>query len=473
MKKGFSDWSVVMLGTLILMMISFYNGYPLVYSDTGTYLYSGFDHFIPVDRPITYGLFVFVFSLKISLWTVVFVQNLITSYVLFETCKFLIRTAKLPFYFMFIMMFLTLFTGIGWYSNQIMPDFFAPVLILTIFLLIYNPSINVKKIAIYSIILIYSLIVHFSHFIIASILIAIIAFTEYVLYRKRNSNLYIPSFTRICLILSLVLSAWILLPTINLITEKKFIFSKGSHAFLMAHLVDTGVLNKYLKQNCNSEEYRNCKLCQYKDSLPKDLAAFLWDSKSPFHKTGGWINSQEEYNKIIYGMLKKPKYLTLNIFKSFIYGCDQLFKNEIGQGLSAYNSGSAPYGQMEWRFPAELNNYSNARQNIWNGASLNLQTLNLYHLLLNILSVFSLLVLFYTSLWKRIEKMPLKFLTFAVISIVVNAFVMAGLNAPCERFQARVVWLLPFALFILVVTNIGSIKSFLKAKIFETASGEQ
>ena len=42
------------IGALLLSLIGLYNGYPLVYSDTGTYIYSGFDMFIPVDRPLPF-----------------------------------------------------------------------------------------------------------------------------------------------------------------------------------------------------------------------------------------------------------------------------------------------------------------------------------------------------------------------------------------------------------------------------------
>jgi len=39
------------------------------------------------------------------------------------------------------------------------------------------------------------------------------------------------------------------------------------------------------------------------------------------------------------------------------------------------------------------------------------------------------------------------------MSILINSFVTAGLNSPCERFQARVVWLLPLAIIIILIEN--------------------
>lgn len=56
----------IIFGAFIIAFVGLFNGYPLVYSDTGTYIYSGFDRFIPADRPIVYGLFLKFFSFNFS-----------------------------------------------------------------------------------------------------------------------------------------------------------------------------------------------------------------------------------------------------------------------------------------------------------------------------------------------------------------------------------------------------------------------
>src|SRR6056297_1608751 len=78
------------IGTVILSIVGLFNGYPLVYSDTGTYIYSGFNYFIPNDRPVSYGLFIKFFSLSYSAWFVILIQNLITAFVLFELINLII-----------------------------------------------------------------------------------------------------------------------------------------------------------------------------------------------------------------------------------------------------------------------------------------------------------------------------------------------------------------------------------------------
>jgi len=260
------------------------------------------------------------------------------------------------------------------------------------------------------------------------------------------------SFKRIILVTIVVFFGWIILPMINYLFEKQFILSKGSHVFIMAHLNNAGILKKFLKENCSNTEFQDCKLCHYKDSLPIDLASFIWSSNI-LENTGGWQNSKEEYNKIIFATIKRPKYFFLNMYRSISYGFIQLTKNEIGQGLSAYNVGSPPYGQIHWRFNDELNNYLNSRQNKWNGVNLQLDTLNTFHLILILISLLIVILLFTSSILIKIDPNSITFLVFVIFSIIINSFITAGLISPCERFQARVIWLLPLSVIVLIIKN--------------------
>lgn len=241
MKKILEEFIPVILGALILTCIAFYNGFPLVYSDTGTYIHSGVEKIIPFDRPITYGLFLFFFSMKTSLWFVVIIQNIITSYLIF----LLFRKLELNKRYFFIgILFLTFCSSIGWYSNQLMPDFFAPIVLLAILLLLYY-KFNTWNTFFISLILIFGLITHFSHMLMGSFMIVFYLFLRYI--PKVNVTQYI-TLKRLLIVGGLVFSSWIILPVINYSVENKFILSKGSHVFLTAHLNDKGVLYPLLKK---------------------------------------------------------------------------------------------------------------------------------------------------------------------------------------------------------------------------------
>jgi hypothetical protein len=282
---------------------------------------------------------------------------------------------------------------------------------------------------------------------------------------------------RFVILTGLIASAWIILPAINYLIEGKFILSKGSHGFLVAHLVDTGILKKFLDEKCLTEEFINCKLCNYRDSLPESSSEFLWGPGKYFAKTGGWIDSREEYRKIIRGNLTDPDYLAQNIAKSFVYGCKQLTQFEIGKGLTPYLQGRAAYGQIHWRFRKELNQYEHSRQNSQENWQSIFRPVNVAHQAIVLLSLAVALCLLLSPLRKKLKILSVKLLLFTILALVMNAFLTAGLSAISERYQARVIWLLPIAVFFVLISDFNLltvIQGFCKKKklIFATTNTE-
>lgn len=448
------------LGTLILLVVALYNRFPLVYSDTGTYINSGFNLFVPFDRPITYGLFLRLTSLTLSPWFVVIAQNLITAYILLQLfITFRIHAPALKKVYLVTIFFLVFFTGIGWYSNQLMPDFFTPVAFIALMVLLLKRDATLLSLIITGLIFSISLIMHFSHLMIISLLLISIFCARLVL-RERLSMI---SFKRIYIAAVIIFLSWIIIPGINVLIEGKGTLTKGSHVFLVAHLADTGILKRLLDDKCGCDDFRDMKLCRYKDSLPGDLASFMWTGDI-LENTGGWKGSGKEFRKIIRTSLSEPEYLLMNIYQSFFYGLIQLTQNDIGQGLSAYNQNSAPYPHIYNHFNLSINNYLNSRQNLWDGWGLKLDTLNLVHRLLVMLSVFALVWLIATkTVWQKIDPISKFLLISVILFIFINSFITAGLVTPCERFQARVIWLLPLTLIITYVINADILRQhFLK-----------
>src|ERR1044071_8868647 len=116
MNKRFDPF-LVPLAALVLMCAAFYNGFPLVYADTGTYIHSGFTLETPWDRPLLYGLFVRVFSLNgFSLWSVILAQSLIISWLVYECFRAFTRVERPAVYAFATLSLLACFTGVSWVS---------------------------------------------------------------------------------------------------------------------------------------------------------------------------------------------------------------------------------------------------------------------------------------------------------------------------------------------------------------------
>jgi hypothetical protein len=82
-----TSWFPLLLGSLVLISAGIYNGFPLVTSDSGTYINSAIQLTVPDDRPITYGLFILITGFKKSLWFVIFTQGLLLAWLLLSYIK--------------------------------------------------------------------------------------------------------------------------------------------------------------------------------------------------------------------------------------------------------------------------------------------------------------------------------------------------------------------------------------------------
>lgn len=421
------------------MIPAFFNGFPLVYSDTGTYIISGMEMAIPKDRPVIYGLFIKYFSLNFSLWFVLFFQSAIASYVIWEFSKLFFKGFKFRYYILLVFL-LSSFTGLSWYSSQIMPDIFTLVSIMLIVLLLFENKHSQTKNAVFYLFLLLSVSVHFSNILIAAIvLIGLFVISKSsVLSKSLNDSL------RYRLPILGLIGSIVFVSLVNFSIGRTFKINQGSHVYLMGRMLDSGVLVSFLQKECNNYDYA---LCPYKDRIPEHSRKLLWDQDSPLYDLGGWENSRAAFNEVLFGILTNPKHLSLFVFNSFTSTIAQLFQNDIGSGIKSdwyATPSSPPYAAISKHFNKDLNQYIQSRQNtnIW-GQGLDFDCLNIInHLLL----IFSVLVLLAATFFESLKsKMPdlTRFLIIAlVLGVLSNALVTASFANVYDRLQARISWVL-------------------------------
>jgi hypothetical protein len=133
------SWGSDLRGALVLMWTPLWNGYPLLHSDSGTYLASAMNIYAPVDRSIGYGLFIRTAGLINSLWFVIFIQALGTSYLLFRTAELLLpSTPNRSWLALCIVLATALTTTLSMRVGRIMPDFFACWLFLAACIFVFT-----------------------------------------------------------------------------------------------------------------------------------------------------------------------------------------------------------------------------------------------------------------------------------------------------------------------------------------------
>ena len=419
--------ALLILGAIFLCFLGFYNNYPLVYPDTGTYIYSGFAGKVPNDRPITYGLFIRHTSLAETTWLVIFAQGLIISLLIFYVVEKIARPKNTLVMFLSIITFLVLFTGISTNVSQLIPDVFAPAFLLGLLILLFAKDLKRRDSVIVVLLSWLSIIVHNSHLMISAILfltvVALVLLKVIIVPKKR-----------IVLCGCLIVISCLSVPSIHYAYGGGFQYSKGGHMFIMNKLVEIGILDHYLKRNCDKKEY---KICEYKDNIPTD---FLWDyDNSPVYKTGGWEKNEREYKAIIQDIYTTPVYLKKIFVKHLSYMLKQFFSFNTGD-TPVQNVGSHAHQVIEQYFNHELREYLLALQQR-NGLDYDIKNITT-----RILFFVTLIIAF--TLLKTGNQEQRRIILFILIALVINAFVCANLSTVVPRYQSRVVWLLPFIIFV-------------------------
>jgi hypothetical protein len=73
---------VLVFAAILLLWPAFWNGYPLIFADTGTYLSQAIEHYAGWDRPIFYSLFLFPLHMTVTTWPAIGGQALLVAYLL-------------------------------------------------------------------------------------------------------------------------------------------------------------------------------------------------------------------------------------------------------------------------------------------------------------------------------------------------------------------------------------------------------
>jgi hypothetical protein len=123
----------------LLLWPAAWNGYPIVFADTGTYLGQAIHRFAGWDRPVFYSLFMLPLHATVTVWPVIVVQAVLAAWVLWLVCRVLLpRVSRIAFVGGAAV--LAVVTWLPWIVSELMPDVFTPLLILVICLLTRVPE---------------------------------------------------------------------------------------------------------------------------------------------------------------------------------------------------------------------------------------------------------------------------------------------------------------------------------------------
>lgn len=443
-QRIYTMWFLI-AGVITTLIPVFFNGYPFVYSDTGTYISSGFENTVPGDRPITYGLFVRHISLANSLWLVVLAQAIMVNTLVWYFIKLITDATNntLNFIYLSSILFLTALSAMPWFSGLIMPDIFTPISFLLLAIILLEPTFDKKRLLWLIPVYVYISTTHLSN-LLSQVLLVVMVLLLKLAFKQGLTAI---SIKRLQWVLALVTFNFLAISAIHWAFGAPFKPSRHSHVFLTGKMVENGILKEYLEENCHTKNYN---LCYYKDSLLQTCPQFVWDPVSPLYKLGGWDANEQEYKAILKDIFTTPKWVIRFIRESLAATFKQATLNQFGEEFIPYNENTPPYMAIHWRYNNELHMYISSNQNMWGGYNRQdfVARSNRSNTWL-LISLATLLLLLFTKLTTP------RFGSAIVITFVffiTNAAATASISTFAARYTSRFSWLF-LLLFVVAVLH--------------------
>ena len=422
----------------MIMGVAIWNGFPLVYADTGTYLVSAMDGVVPEDRPYWYGVYLRWTVLGYPWpWLPVTLQALLCALLILRLFRLHAPRTRVRLTAMVCTTILMLGTGLGWNAGQLMPDIFTGIGVLSLLLLWSDTGVLWRTIA-YSILVITSTWVHSSNLIIITLLVMA----------------FLPAFGsgRPTLrqgwrgVMLTTVMAWLGLLQANRMADGEAYVAKGGHVFLMGRMVDSGMLPAWLDAHCPKEQLA---LCAYRDHLPANSQLFLWDADSPLQHMGGWEATRQEYGHIVRSSFMEPRFLWWHIRDGLRSTFVQLHLWTVGERLRGTwyrEADSPPYQAIAQYLPDALPAYRSSRQcELPDGGEAVLQAADHGYQFTMVATALLMLVALLPGVLRRLGLEKRVLLSMTISAVLIDCAVCAGSSIADDRFLSRISWILPLA----------------------------
>ena len=418
-------------GGAALLWIAFVNGYPLLYPDSGSYLRVGTELHFLTDRPIVYGLMIASFARIGGLWAIIVAQALLTSFLIGATVKIITgrRSAILLF---LCLLGLALFSSLPWFVGQIMPDLLPALMALLIFDILFAPDIETTWRRWWPPILLVPLLAtHLSNLPIAVALIAIGGVTA-AWWRVPHIRM------RVGRAMVAFIAALIGLCCLNFIGVHHFAPSIESNRFLAARLFDGRVGQPVLDGMCRAETLRLCSVRAMLDDPRRAQPGqdYLWNDIGDLLATQDVEGLRAEERIFVRRTIRERPLAVVRL--ALTSWLEQLVDARSADGMVPYPEEKQVMRQIRIHFPQSEAALHASRQQ--HGT---LQNLAIFPDRLLSLAMALLTPFFLIRAAQRKDTVMIGFVSVVLATVLINAAVCGILAGPTDRYQSRVIWLLP------------------------------
>jgi len=435
----------IVFAAFVLAWPAFYNRYPLLYPDSLSYIGDGSNvahalfHGEFTDyygfRSLIYSLGILPMHWHVTPWPIVAVNALLTSYVLWLLVRSLF-SERVLLNFLSIVLALSLFTGLGWLVGWVMPDILGPLAYLSVFVLVFAGEIfGVGERLAIAAIAWWGIVSHASHLLLVLGLFPLLVIV--LILQKRTLRQILRAAMPVVAVLLVAVLAQVAL---NVYLDNKPYLSGNHPPYLLARVIADGPGRWYLQKYCSTSQLTSCD--QLKNTSD-DAEEFLWGEH-------GWVNAPDEEQqqlrheeiRVVLGSLREYPREELRLCANHFW--EQL----LNYGVYSYDANAWMLESFNASLPGKAGDYLRSRQAQGKLGEEFFSTVQDWAVIVSLLLI-GLWALLGRQLWSR----RLAGLTVVLIYVVlVNAAVTGNVSNVEDRYQARVIWLVPLLALVCFLT---------------------
>ena len=415
---------------LILLAPAIWNRFQLLQYDTGGYLARWYEGYLVPSRSTVYGLFLNILT-RPDFWLVVVVQSALTVWVLALVLRAFGFGGR-PLLLLGVTATLSVLTTLPWLSSVLLTDIFAGLAVLAVHLLIYaDGALRRWERNALAALIAFAVATHSATFAVIVALLAAAALAWWLFRAGKAAGILRGA-------AALVLGAALLVGA-NVIVAGRVAWTPGGVALVFGRMLQDGIVHRYLAEHCPDPRFR---LCAHQHELPTDADAYFW-GESVFDRLGRFKGLDEEMRTIALDSLRA--YPAWQAEAAFVAAARQLVRVATGEGVVHFAWHSQ--GMIERHTPSVNANMRAARQQ---RGELGFSAVNRLHRPVALASMLLLLAIALTG-WRRESFGDLGSLAATTTVVLLSNAVICGvLSNPHDRYGARMVWLAPLVVTLLL-----------------------
>ena len=419
-----------------------WNGFPLVFFDTGGYVRRVLAMDLQPGRSLFYGLFLWTSSLG---WRFFYGPVLVQALFSVWLIHLMLRchdVAAGPRTMAIFCIGLSLVTGASWSAGQLMPDALVPLAVLALWLLGFRREKlgSFERVGLVAITIL-ALLSHMSGLALA-IGLVMVTLAAWVVVHRQGWSLpvhWLPP-------AAVVVASLVLMPLLHQALVGKATYTPGGPIYIFGRLVQAGIAQRWLVEHC---PVPGIKLCGLQDRIPNTGDEFLWGGKSAFRNLGEWSGAADaELGFLVQACLKTyPVAVAWTAIQATAH--QMVMVKSLDQLSEIHNDTRNVFSNL---LPHEAGTAFNAARQQQGAITQTLvDTLNMVHVPVAYLSVFLLLPVIGWGFRSRRHDLAAAAL-FVFLALLGNAFICGALSNPHDRYQSRLVWLAPLVVGMAIIS---------------------